>query len=202
MHNPRIAAAARRMKKALTRLGNPPSSAVSHSEGETIIEFAIVLPIFLMFLMGTMEYGMVMYAQSVLDGGLSAAAREGATGYTGSGGQSQYQYVFGVLSSRIQGLLDPNQVQLNVVSQSTLNVTGIPAPCMNNPPPPPPTIPKCSQNLGAGGDVSVYTASYPWPVITPFLQAVLGQGIYGVPTPGTFWLSASAVVKNEPYPSR
>jgi Flp pilus assembly protein TadG len=52
-----------------------------------------------------------------------------------------------------------------------------------------------ASGLGGPGDIVVYTASYPWPIFTPLVQQFFGNN-------GTVTISASSVVKNEPYNSR
>lgn len=44
--------------------------------GVTVVEFALVAPTFLLLLMGTLDIGQMVYAQSVLDGAVQAAARD------------------------------------------------------------------------------------------------------------------------------
>lgn len=45
------------------------------SEGATIIEFAIVVPMFMLLLLGIMDIGQMVYGKSVLSGAVRAAAR-------------------------------------------------------------------------------------------------------------------------------
>ena len=45
------------------------------TQGATIVEFAIVAPVFIMLLLGLFEFGFQAYSQSVLQGALQAAAR-------------------------------------------------------------------------------------------------------------------------------
>ncbi|MFN4136299.1 MAG: TadE/TadG family type IV pilus assembly protein [Novosphingobium sp.] len=47
-------------------------------EGATIVEFAIVLPMFLLLLLGIMDVGQMVYGKSVLSGAVRRAARESA----------------------------------------------------------------------------------------------------------------------------
>ena len=44
--------------------------------GLTIVEFAIVAPVFLLLLMGSLDIGHTVYAQSVLNGAVQSAARD------------------------------------------------------------------------------------------------------------------------------
>lgn len=45
-------------------------------EGLTIVEFAIVAPVFLLLMMGSLDIGHMVYAQSVLNGAVQSAARD------------------------------------------------------------------------------------------------------------------------------
>ncbi len=46
------------------------------SEGATIVEFAIVVPLFMLLLLGIMDVGQMVYGKSVLAGAVRKAARE------------------------------------------------------------------------------------------------------------------------------
>lgn len=50
-----------------------------NTEGATIVEFAIVLPLFMVFLVGLMDIGQMVYGKSVLTGAVHRAARASAT---------------------------------------------------------------------------------------------------------------------------
>lgn len=45
-------------------------------DGVTIVEFALIAPTFLLLLMGTLDIGQMVYAQSVLNGAVQSAARD------------------------------------------------------------------------------------------------------------------------------
>lgn len=44
-------------------------------QGATVVEFALILPVFLMTLLGAMDMGMMLYGKHVLQGAVSQAAR-------------------------------------------------------------------------------------------------------------------------------
>lgn len=187
---------------------------IRRAEGATVIEYAIILPVLLLLILGIVEYNTVMYAMSVLDGAIIFAAREGSTGYvndTSSGAcpspvvggvvtpQTQAQYINCVIGAHVGGLFNTSNLQIsyNDTGNSTFNsTTDAPTfptgPCTNDPTKVSPSLPLCQENTQSSGDIVVYTATYPWPIYTPLLRAFLG-------TNGTYTLTASAVVKNEPY---
>jgi Flp pilus assembly pilin Flp len=180
---------------------------VRNAQGSTAVEYAMVLPILLLFIMGSLEYDLVMYGMTVLEGATTTAAREGKTGYTASG-MSQQQYIYGVVQTRVSGLMNPANLTISSKSYANFAAIGQPEPCIS------PTLPPCpgtpgvnfvdvnhngtwdqdqgAAGLGGAGDIVVYTVTYPWQIITPFLKNVIG-------TSGVFTLTSSAVVKNEPY---
>jgi Flp pilus assembly protein TadG len=186
-----------------------------HVGGHAILEFAIVAPVLLLLLMGTVEYAMVMFASAVLEGATNYAARVGQTGYyvTSNNGatcaptttqvandtpiQLQSLYVVCMAGERVKGIFDITKLQLTATDYGGYSSSDSPVTttCSNsasatsssNPP-------SCSslQSFGNAGDVIVYTLTYPWNIVTPFLQGMLGKN-------GIVMLSSSAVVKNEPY---
>ncbi len=159
--------------------------------GSTAIEYAIVIPVLLLFVMGIVEYSLVMYGSSVLQNAVTIAAREGSTFYAVPG-ETQLQTIQGILAARVGGLLNPSQLQINVTDYSDWG-TALPPVICSNIPGPPPSPPQCVQNFGAPKDVVVYSVSYPWHVSTPFLWPLLGAD-----GNGTYEITASSIVQNEP----
>ncbi|HEU5048390.1 MAG TPA: TadE/TadG family type IV pilus assembly protein [Rickettsiales bacterium] len=186
-------------------------------QGATAVEYAIVAPILLLLLLGTIEYGLVMYASAVLEGSTNAAARLAKTGYnnTSTSGtcasptQTRQQYITCVIQTRVSGLLKANLLTVSSKSYSDYGNIGEPEPytdingvghyVVGDP------YTDINGNgqwdsdmgaagLGGPGDIVVYTASYPWPIFTPMIQQFFGNN-------GTYTITSSAVVKNEPYPS-
>ena len=47
-------------------------------EGGTLVEFAIIAPVFLMLLMGLFDFGHITYVRSILNGAMQKAARDSA----------------------------------------------------------------------------------------------------------------------------
>jgi Flp pilus assembly protein TadG len=189
-------------------------------EGHAILEFAIVLPVMLLLIMGIVEYSLIMFASAVLEGATNYAARVGQTGYyisssTGAACaptatqvandtqiQLQSLYIVCIAGTRVTGLFDTTQLSLTATDYSGFSSSNTPTftSCSNSPSATAITTPpSCSslQNFGSAGDVVVYTLSYPWHIITPLLQPFLCTDCTN--NPGVFTISSSAVVKNEPY---
>jgi len=184
-----------------------------NQEGVTAIEFALVAPILFLLIMAIVDFSMIMFSTTVLNQAVISAAREGKTGYinTTSTGtcpspvvngivvpQSQAQYINCLVGTNVSGLLNPNLLQIsyrdtgsasfntaNDTPTATSACTDIPSQASNS-------LPLCAEGSQSSGDIVVYTVSYPWPIITPMMRNYLG-------TNGVFMITASAVVKNEPY---
>lgn len=72
--------------------------------GSTVVEFAIVCPVLLMMILGSLDLGYALYARSILDGAIQKAARDSGL-QTGSGRGCEIDY--GVIQS-LSGLLKVN----------------------------------------------------------------------------------------------
>jgi len=164
------------------------------AEGSFIVEYALVVPLLLYLVLGIVEFSVVMFGQVVLQSATLAAAREGSTGCGGTGNPS---CVLATLQARAGGSAANgtgslfNAANLGICVQDYGNVPSTTAWA-------PPTPPACAAGatpatLGVGGDVVIYTATYKWAVITPFLSKILGNG------DGTFTLIGTALVQNQPW---
>ncbi len=74
------------------------SSLLQQERGATIIEFAIILPTFLLLLMGTFDMGYNMYAQGILNGAVQKAARDSSL----ETGLTDYDDLDEAVSARVQ----------------------------------------------------------------------------------------------------
>jgi hypothetical protein len=175
--------------------------------GIAALEFAFVMPVFVLILMGIIEFSLIMFTSAVLESATNNTARLGKTGYT-EANMTREQLIIANIKARTTGLLDPAKIAINTEVYATFPEVGQPEPCIT------PSNPPCSgiagtnyvdvngngqwdadmaaAGHGAAGDVVVYTASYPWPIFTPGIQLLIGN---------TFTISSRTVVKNEPFDS-
>ena len=171
-------------------------------KGSAAIEFAMVAPVFFLLLMGTMEAGIIFFAQSALQNAVNDTARMVRTGQstcftTSSGGacqpMTQAQFRTQVCSEASALLSDcagaSLQFDVNAYSagfggasnSSPLNANG--------------TMPTLTNfNLGNPCEVVLVRAFYTWPVFTPMLNFFLANmaGSYHL-------LATAAAFRNEPY---
>ncbi len=173
------------------------------SEGVTAVEFAMIAPVFILVLMGIVEFSLVMFVTSVMEGATSASGRYGKTGYTAAGSTRQQQ-IIDTVSKRTAGLLDPAQITVTTKVYPSFDSINQEEPYIDT-----------NRNgnhdtdelytdvngngqwdssgvagLGNANDVVVYTVSYPWVINTPIIAKFLGSPII---------VSSRTVVKNEPY---
>jgi Flp pilus assembly protein TadG len=88
----------------------PPSAAPAlrglarAQEGVTIIEFALVLPAFLVMLLGALDIGHTLYMQSVVQGAVQKAARDGTLETAAGAGSTSRGAIDAVVESQIKKL--------------------------------------------------------------------------------------------------
>jgi hypothetical protein len=173
------------------------------NEGIATLEFALIAPMFLLTIMAVIEFAMIMFTMTVMESATDNTARLGKTGYT-AGGSSRQSQIVANLASRTTGLLDPSKITITSEVYPVFTDVNQPEPCLT---------PKCGAGvagvdytdvngngqwdsdmgvagLGNAGDIVVYTVSYPWPIMTPIVAAIIGK---------TFTITVRTVVQNEPY---
>lgn len=173
-------------------------------KGSAAVEFAMVAPVFFLLLMGTIEAGVIFFAQSTLQNALNDTSRLIRTGQSncwttsGSGAcqvmtAAQFRtQVCGAVSVLLQNCGSAD-MQFDVraftsgfgsaSNSSPLNGSG--------------DLPPLSTfNVGSACDVVLVRAFYKWPVFTPGLKFFLANMAGGY-----HLLASAAAFRNEPYTS-
>lgn len=178
--------------------------------GATIVEFAIVAPVFLLIIFGILEFSIILFAKSVMEGATTVTSRLGKTGYVEQG-MSRQDMLISLLEERSSGILDPEQIEIETLVYDSFSDIGQSEP----------VSPDHNNNgfydeadgdgysdingngawdsdlgeagLGGGGDIVVYRVHYPWSVKTPVMSKIMGDA------EGYYPLDVSVVVRNEPY---
>ena len=135
-------------------------------EAATAIEFAIVFPLLLLVVFGLIEFCLVMYESSTLEGALAIAARNGQTGYPdtndiGMPGGKRWTYTRDLLYKNASGLLNPGQIVFKPIAYPDFATAGV----FGN---------GAENNVGGTGEVVIYTAQYPYPAL-PFMKPYFGD---------------------------
>lgn len=149
--------------------------------GISSVEFALILPVFMTFLVGVTEMSLMLLTQHLLENATYNASRMGKTGHVDAN-KTQMDAVMGALIERLQSLsplIDVGRVRLTSTAYGDLSAIGQPD--------------QGSEGLGAPQQIVVYTVSYPWTFFTPMIGQLMGD------ENNQRILSSRIVVRNEPY---
>lgn len=179
----------------------------SNERGTSIVEFSLVAPVLFIAGLGIVELGLMYSAQNILESATYKASRTGRIGYV-EGGKSQDDTVRELLNSRASIIMDTDKVVMDKLVYSNFDEIGLPEPYVDDSPANGQydvgeafddinddgawSEDRGRDAFGVGGEIAVYTVTYPWPVFTPLFGNVMGQD-------GVVTLEARAVVKNEPF---
>jgi Flp pilus assembly protein TadG len=168
----------------------------------TALEFAMVVPVFLVLVIETFQLGLYFYTSASLNYATSEAARQILTGAVGQQGLTAAQFLTNVLCPALPGSMSCANVVTNVVnvpeaiapggfySFLNANQTGIA----------PPAVMENSQTSFCPGSTGSYVylqVYYAMPVLSPIWMAFAVSWNGG----NVHFVSASAAFKNEPFQS-
>lgn len=177
---------------------------LKNDKGVTSLEFAFVAPALLLLTLATVEFSLIMFTNSVMESATTSTARFGKTGYVEEGSTREEQIVANI-RNKTAGILDPSKITLTTKVYPMFDDIGAPEPYTDsngngsyNTGEPFSDIngngnwdsDMADEGAGDANDVVVYTVSYPWPIFTPFLSAIMGS---------VYTINTRTVVKNEPY---
>ena len=175
-------------------------------KGSAVTEFALVAPVVIMAIVGIIEFSMILFVSSLLEGGLREASRFGLTGFQPNG-LTREERILKIVEDHTHGLVDGTAVNLSTLVYPSFDSIGQPEPFTdensngtfdagepymdingNN---------QWDPDMGAAGlggpeDIVLYTIEYDWPLMTGMLNSFVGND-------GKIGLRASVVVRNEPY---
>ncbi len=176
-------------------------------KGSVAVEFAMVAPVFFLLLMGTIEAGIIFFAQSALQNAVNDAARLIRTGQTACYSldasnncvvmtASQFRdKICGEVGILLQNCtVDPGgntDLEFDVTAYPT-GFTGV---TNSSPLDGTNSLPNLTVfNVGNACDVVLVRAFYRWPVGTPALGALLANM-----SGNNHLLATAAAFRNEPY---
>jgi hypothetical protein len=172
--------------------------------GAAAVEFAVLLPLILLFIVGSIETAIVLFIGSTVESAVMEASRFGIT--RPREGVSRADRVLEIVGDKTLGLLDMDAVELDTLVYDSFADIGKPEPFddangnatwdagesysdVNGNGQWDPDLGEAG--LGGGGDVVVYRLSYEWGVVTPILREAMGASVTHV---------ASVALRNEPFP--
>jgi hypothetical protein len=180
-----------------------PARLTACTAGSTAVEFALILPLLLLFIIGSIEMAINLFIGSSIESAVMEASRYGITGT--EAGVSRADRVLEIVGDRTYGLLDMDQVNMETLVYESFADIGQPEPFTDqnanhvyNAGEPFVDVNGNGEwdadmgeaGLGGPSDVVVYRLSYDWGIITPTMRGILGDNVTHV---------SSIAVRNEPY---
>ena len=159
--------------------------------GSAAIEFAVIAPIFFVLLMGTIEVGVMYFAQFTLQNAVTDAARLIRTGQVSTANMTQTQFRNSICAEISPLLSCSANLQIDVETYSNFSTASFPSPLTGSN-----TLDPTLNNYAPGAvcSVVVVRAFYIWQVATPLLTPFLTNMANN-----SHLLSATAAFRNEPY---
>jgi Flp pilus assembly protein TadG len=184
----------RRLKKAARRRSRKTASRASpwrSRSGSAAIEFAFVAPVFFVFLMGTMETGLIYLGNFVLQNAVNDAARQIRTGQVALNNVTQTQFRTTICNAVAPLLSCDSKLQIDVETFPNFASADITNPITADG-----SLDPSLQNWAPGTVCSIVLvrAFYQWPVATPLLTPFLVNM-----SNSNRLLSAAAAFRNEPF---
>lgn len=145
----------------------------------TAVEMALIAPVFFLFLIGTVEMGLMFTAQQLMENAAFNTSRLAKTGFVATG-KTQLETINEIMVRELSSygsMFDSTKITLSSVSYDTFSSAA--------------TGTGGTAGLGTAEQVVVYTMTYPWKLFTPMLNDIIGTGGYRT-------LTTSIVVRNEP----
>ena len=172
--------------------------------GATAVEFALIAPVFILLIVGTIEVAIVIFMSSSIEAAVLQASRFGITGGLPPG-VSREERVLEIVADGTYGLVNMDTVGIETLVYESFADIGQPEPFedanANGTYDEGESFTDVNGNgqwdpdmgaagLGGPSDVVVYRVTYDWGIITPFMRKVIGQSVRHV---------SSIAVRNEPF---
>lgn len=172
---------------------------IRNKKGVTAIEFAIVLPILLLFICSIFEFGLMMHVSSIVQNATQEAARLTITGKSyedlNPTNLSRKDFLRAYLKKRIGSWVNSSD-QLVIQAKVLGNATGLnnnvynqfsnedDADKTNDKP--------VDEGSGDGNNIVIYKITFNWDIIMPIMSHFIGEN-------GRFPITAVAVIENEDF---
>jgi len=198
---------------------------IRNRDGASLVEFAIVAPVFFLLIMGIIEFGLFMFHKVAIEAITMQVGREASlntsSGYGNcNGGNDRYAYIRCYVREKSSGLINGDQVEVNI---NTVAQGGTTAPdiCLEGGTPSTTSCPpggsfeevngipdfqgtSTLNRPGAAGELIEVRVSYPWQVLVPFMSKIIGSEqpptkAGDPPTrSGVVMITSTTVFRNEP----
>jgi len=151
---------------------------MANDSGQTMVEMAFALSVFLTLLMATVDFGWMFSNKLTLQNAVRQAGRYAITGQciesNGSCSETRFNSIEQILENYSLGLVNSNNLS-SVVSITCTSQGG-----------------GCPNGAGGPGDIVTITVTYPYQFVTPAIAAFF--------TNHSYTIKVSAAFTNEPFP--
>jgi len=174
--------------------------------GSAMVEFALIAPAFLAIVGGIVEFSGIIFAQTLLEGGIREASRFGIIGSSANAaaGEAEIQRI---IRKNAFGIIDADDIRVETLAYSSFGAVGQPEPFDDNngngqfDPDEGEAFVDVNGNgardddqgqagLGGGNQVVLYQLAYDWDIMIPIFEPFFGEQVT---------LEASIAVRNEPF---
>lgn len=172
--------------------------------GSAMVEFALIVPAFLAIVGGIMEFSGLLFAQTLLEGGVREASRFGIIG-SAPNNSSREDAILAIIEKNSFGIIDVDDIRLETLAYDSFSSIGEPEP-----------FDDANGNgrfdedegfvdvngngsrdedqgqagPGAADQVVLYRVAYDWDVMVPIFEPFFGEQVA---------LQATVAVRNEPF---
>ncbi|MFT6071493.1 MAG: Flp pilus assembly protein TadG [Alphaproteobacteria bacterium] len=158
-----------------------------NKSGVTAVEFAFVLPVFLLIVFGILEFTFIMLVYSIVENSLNKGARMGATGNAyadmyNDPNLGREDVIFKHMKQKLGSFLK-NDDQLEIKTKIVGAIQQLDMTPEENPE---------YNGLGGSDQIIEYTAIFHWDLMTPVMSSMAGNN-------GKLAIQATVVVKNESF---
>lgn len=193
---------------------------IRDQRGASIVEFAVVAPVFFLLIIGILEFGLFMFHKIVIEsitmqvGRESSLLKEKGTGAC-STTTDPYAYIRCYVREKTAYLINGDLVEVNINTVAG-GGTRVPDICLSTTPPSstvatcvgvggyeevngiPGYQPASGNRVGDAGELIEVRVSYPWQVLVPFLNNLIGTRREDGSSTGVVMITSSTVFRNEP----
>jgi hypothetical protein len=172
--------------------------------GSTAVEFVFVAIPVIYLMIGILEFSAAMAVSNSLEAATNLSSRLGKTGFVDTEAElDQSETIREEIERRVGPLIDMDKLEIDAKAFSDFGDVDHNEPWNDADEDGTPDVGEwtdedgdgfCDGCTGFGGaeNVVIYTITYPWTIMTPLMNTLLGED-------GVFNLTAYSVVKNEPY---
>jgi hypothetical protein len=193
------------------------------NDGATIIEFAIVAPVFFLIMFGMMEFGLFMYHKVMVDRIAVEVSRVASLGRTFDSGcpadpkksskDQRIEYIECIVRERSKILMNGERTLVQIANLTASGGSSVPDICLDDPQNPSSEPTTCtifedvdgdgvykggandpgSTNAAGVGDIIEVRISYPWSVLMPLMSVFFEKAALN----GVVMISESTIIRNE-----